>query len=231
MPRNIATPSARPARPPERREHEALGQQLTHQAPAARPERGPDRHLARSQRAARQQQVGQVGAADQQHGAHRGHQHQQREPQLRPDTAIDPAIDRGPPVFLDGRILQRDAAGDLRHLGLRLLEAHAGLEPRDRVQVVEVPHRVGREGERHEGIGPAPVELPCRQDADDGVGFAIENDIAADDAGVGAELRLPDSLAQHEHVVLAGCVLALARTCARAPASSRECRSTERSPG
>ena len=65
-----------------------------------------------------------------------------------------------------------------------------------------------------QGIGTAPVELPCRQDANHGVGFAVENEIAADDAGVAAELRSPDSLAQHQHVVLPGCVLA---ACERAP--------------
>ena len=116
------------------------------------------------------------------------HQHQQRQPQLRPDDPIDPAVDRRAPVFLDRRILLRDAARDLRHLGLRLLQAHAGLEPRDGVQVVEVPHGVGRERQRHPRIGQAPVEFTRRQHADHGMAFAVEDDVPADHAGIAAEL-------------------------------------------
>ena len=51
----------------DRREQQALGQQLPDQPPARRAERQPDRHLFLPGRRARQQQVRDVGADDQQH--------------------------------------------------------------------------------------------------------------------------------------------------------------------
>ena len=50
-----------------RREQQALGQQLANQTPARRAERQPDRDLLLPRRRAREQQVGDVGADDQQH--------------------------------------------------------------------------------------------------------------------------------------------------------------------
>ena len=51
----------------DRREQQALGQQLADQPPARRAERQPDRDLLLPRRRTRQQQVGDVRAHDQQH--------------------------------------------------------------------------------------------------------------------------------------------------------------------
>ena len=67
--RRRATPEADPTAPPMDRQQHALGQQLADDAPAAGAEREPDRDLAPPRRGRRQQQVGDVGARDQQHGA------------------------------------------------------------------------------------------------------------------------------------------------------------------
>src|SRR5437879_13744018 len=40
-------------------------------------------------------------------------------------------------------------------------------------------------------------------DADDVVGFTIENDIPADDAGIGTEVIAPESMAENSNVTLA----------------------------
>ena len=61
------------------REHEAFGQQLADDPPSARAERGAHGELARAARAAGQQEVGDVGARDEQHagdGAQPGEQAQ-----------------------------------------------------------------------------------------------------------------------------------------------------------
>ena len=57
----------------EQREEQALGQELADEAAARRAERQPDRHLVTPGRRARQQQVRDVGAGDQQHQADHRH--------------------------------------------------------------------------------------------------------------------------------------------------------------
>ena len=71
----------------DRREHEALGQQLLHRALARLPPIAVRIAISRP-RVVRpgEQEVGHVGAADQQHEAHRAEQHEQG----RPDVADDP---------------------------------------------------------------------------------------------------------------------------------------------
>ncbi len=146
--------------------------------------------------------------ADEQHRPHRGHQDDERRPELRAHHAVQQAVDGGPPVLLDRGILLGDGAGDAAHLRLRLLEADPWLEPRGRAQVVEVAHGVAGEGERHVAVAPAPIELARREHADDGVPLAIQDDLAAHQAGIPAELRSPGPLAEHEHVVVAELILA-----------------------
>ncbi len=61
-----------------RREQHALGQELPHQARAAGAQRAANGNLPLPDRRAREQQVRDVGAGDQQHEADRGEQRQQR---------------------------------------------------------------------------------------------------------------------------------------------------------
>ena len=62
------------------REHDAFDEQAADQPPAARAERGADAHLAAAHGRARQHQVGDVGAGDEQHQRHRSEQHQHPRP-------------------------------------------------------------------------------------------------------------------------------------------------------
>ena len=62
----------------ERGEHDVLGEELADQTPAPAAERGADRHLARPPAAAREQQVRDVRAGDQQDEADRAEQERQQ---------------------------------------------------------------------------------------------------------------------------------------------------------
>ena len=70
-------------------QQQALGHQLAAQAPGACAQRRAHRHLLAARAAARQQQVGQIDAGDQQHQADRAPQQPQRRPQ--PAGQIRPA--------------------------------------------------------------------------------------------------------------------------------------------
>ena len=63
---------------------------------AAGAERAADRDLALARRAAREQQVGDVGARDQQHEADRAGQHEQRRPQIAGQLAVHRHEQRAP---------------------------------------------------------------------------------------------------------------------------------------
>ena len=69
---------SRPTRAAGERDDETLDQQLLDDAPPAGAEREADGDLALTRRGARDQQVGDVGAGDQQHAADHRHQHPQR---------------------------------------------------------------------------------------------------------------------------------------------------------
>ena len=60
------------------RQHQALGQHLAHQPSASRAKRQSNRDLLLPARRARQQQVGDVCARDEEHQAHHRHQHVER---------------------------------------------------------------------------------------------------------------------------------------------------------
>ena len=123
-----------PSRPPSAESIRLSVSSIRTSARAIRAQRQTQRNFARAQRRARHQQVRQVRASDQQHGDDGRHQHAQRQPHLRTDDPIDVAIDGGAPALLDVGIARGDARRDRAHLGLRLFEGHAGLEPGDRAR-------------------------------------------------------------------------------------------------
>ena len=71
----------------------------------------------------------------------------------------------------------------------------------------------GLERQRPPDLGVGPVERAARrQHADHGVRLAVQANRAADDLRIGAELRLPEHVAEHGDVVLARLVLVGAQT-------------------
>ena len=106
----------------DRREHDALGDQLANDAPAVAADRGAHRQLALARRGAHQQQVGDVRARDQQHEHHRAHQRHE----LRPHVGDQVFVHRLDAEVGVGRLLDRKSraqvGGQAIELRLRLLE-------------------------------------------------------------------------------------------------------------
>src|SRR5262249_5972478 len=74
------------ARPTRKRQEEAFGHQLPDQAPARGPKRRPDHNLVTTRRRAPKQEIGKVGASDQEHEQHRAEKNQQRRPNAAYNT-------------------------------------------------------------------------------------------------------------------------------------------------
>ena len=85
-----------PERAAAGRENERLAQQLLDDAPAARPERGPDGNLLAAAGGAREQQIADVGAGNQQDQDHRRQQHHQRRPHVADDQLLQRDDGRAP---------------------------------------------------------------------------------------------------------------------------------------
>ena len=102
----------RAERATNQRQHDALGHQLPHDAQASRPERRADRELAHPKRRTRQQQVGDVGAANQQHESDDTQEQHRSEPQIGADDRIVQPLERDAPAFVRLRELARQAVGD-----------------------------------------------------------------------------------------------------------------------
>ena len=123
----------RPGRPADERQQQAFGHELPDDAPPVRAERRPDRQLTRPHRGPRQQQVGDVGAADQQHEADDAEEEERRPAQLGADHGVVQRLERRRRgrAFVFGNS-RASPAGDAGHVGVRLLERHAGLQASDR---------------------------------------------------------------------------------------------------
>ena len=153
----------------DKREHEALGQQLAHEPLAPRAERGPHRQLLAPLEDAREEQAREVRAGDEQHterGAGEPHEHQAV---LRGDLVPQRVHGRAGPEILF-RVVALELLGDDVHLRLRRLERHLRFEPGQDVQIVVVAIRVLRrvELERRPHLRVASREHERRRhDADD----------------------------------------------------------------
>ena len=79
--------------------------------------------------AARQQQVGNVGARDEQHQAHHAQQRQQERPDVTDDLLVQ-RCDANAVIRAGLRVLGREPVLDGVHLRLRLAQCRAGTQPR-----------------------------------------------------------------------------------------------------
>ena len=133
-------------------EHQALGQQLADDAPAAGAERGADGDFLLARERAGEEQVGDVGARDEEHEGHRRHEHQERQAHA-PDRLLlqrqhaerQPAVRR-----IEVWMLAPQPHRQRVELGSRLRDRRARLERRDDVVVLAVPdlRRVGGQRQR-----------------------------------------------------------------------------------
>jgi hypothetical protein len=97
--------------------------------------------------------------------------------------------------------LPRETFCDGRHLSLRRAQVDSGFEPRDNVHDVRRAHGqfLRREPCGHPERGTAHRKLKLgRDDADDDVRQAVQENRAADDAGIGAEQGAPDAFVEHD---------------------------------
>ena len=207
-----------PDEPAAHREAQAFGQQLPNQAAATRAERQAHRHLAVPRRGARQQQVPEIRARDEQHEPCGAEQHDERLGEaaaqrrcacrggLQPQPLIEESLPRrrvshGPVV--GGEPLLEDDVG----IRLRALERHTWaqaaehVEPHDLLQaagpIVQpvAPRQHDRlHRQRNPGVGPLTDRLAeerRRGHADDGQDTAPQRDRPAEDVGPSAEAPLP----------------------------------------
>ena len=83
-------------------------------SPAPRAERGAHHDFTLARHAASQRQVGEVGAADEQHEPGRRHQHQERGAHvLRPDQRVGVALDDDAPALVRGREVRSRCAAPI----------------------------------------------------------------------------------------------------------------------
>ena len=109
------------------RQQQALLEHLPHYARLAGAERHADGDLALARRRARQQQVRQVGAGDEQHQQHRSAQNQQRRAQVAGDAPLQGGGENPHAVEEAGRleilrVLGSNGRGQLRQLRLELFD-------------------------------------------------------------------------------------------------------------
>ena len=167
------------------RQQQALGEQLADQALAPGAHGGAHGEFLAAREGARQQQVGQVGAADQEHaegGAEQGGEQHAR----TPGEFVAQGVDAGAEVFVRLGPGALHGGGDDIHFGLGGLQGHAATELGKDADVVvgAVGEIVFAEARGDPDLRAAGREGEiARHDADHGVGQGIENHGAAGDAG------------------------------------------------
>ena len=188
-------------RPAGDRHEAALDQELADETTAPAAERRTDAQLVLPGRAARDEQVRDVDAGDQEETADRAEQDEQREShggdQLRGERRRADAD-----VRVRLRILALEPRADGLHLGPGRCQRHARPQPShaeearmvaaiEQVRVVRDP-----QADRHEDVVVA-AEIPKarRQHADDRVARSIEGDRTAQGGRVAAEAILPERVA------------------------------------
>ena len=115
---------SRPERAAGERQHDALGEQLADEVAGRRAERHAHGDLTGAGGGARELEVRDVGAGDQQHEAHGAQQHQHRLPHGGIDELVAKRREReGPVGSVVVGLLGLEALGERGHLRLRRLEA------------------------------------------------------------------------------------------------------------
>ncbi|HEV2844557.1 MAG TPA: hypothetical protein VG477_06905 [Thermoanaerobaculia bacterium] len=187
-----------------------------------RPQGEADGHLAAAGRGPGQEQVGDVGAGDQQQQADGGgdqaagergavaHARRQRRLHHRDGGEAE--------VLVDARELPLQVAGHPAQERLRPLQAGAGREaahdgedegpPALHALGLGPSHQLAVHGERHPEIGRRVQHAQALElrpgDAHHGEGLAAEAHLPAQHAGIGGEAALPEVVGEHHHRVGAG---------------------------
>ena len=192
------------------RQHRAFGQQLTDQTPASGTERGAHRQLAIAPQHARERQVGDIRARDQQNQTRRAEQDQQQ--LARTDGELFEQVGRfrlkAGVGAVDVGVVLLEPLTDRGHLGRRSCRRHAFLEQTKHLHVEGTAtgrdpcfriraERAGRR--RHVHVDFVRIVRHRGQDTDDGVRPVVHLENLTDNRRVSAELALPIGVAEHQH--------------------------------
>ena len=184
----------------DNREHHALGQHLPHQSFAPRPECRAHGELPLTPGRAHQEQVGEVGAHQQEETETRAAQREEHYPVSRQHEVTLPE-EREPGLGVRLGVIALEPCRDGRELGACLLERRAGCEPADRleVRVVAIGVVILSQHERRPELHVRRREMKaCRHDPDDHTRRVVEPDRLSEHTRVAPELRLPESVRQHD---------------------------------
>ena len=190
-------------------EDDAFGEELADEAAAGGAERAAHRHLAFARRRAREQQVGDVGAGDQQDEADGAEKHQHGLADVADHRLVE--RDRGevePLVAV--RILRGEALADGLHLGSDVLEWNARLGPADGSEVPRAALAGGEVrvvGDRHPDDPAGRVGEALRHHPHDLGRYAVDRDLLPDRVVAAAEALAPQPVADDRDLAAAWVVL------------------------
>ncbi len=193
-------------------QHDAFREGLPHEPPARSAKGCAHGELPAAGPRAGEQQVGEVGARDQEDHADGAGQ----DPQGTLGVADD-VVEKRHEVGGEALVLVGVRGGEPLHrrgeLGPRRRRRRAGRQAQDRAEEVGSArlrcHRV-RDPDRHEDVGVRLRQAELgRENADDGVGLAAERDRAADDRRIARPLALPETVGQSHDALTALAVVVL----------------------
>ena len=157
---------------------------------AAGSECAADGELFLAGEAAGEKQVGYVDAGDEQDEGYCAEEKPECLLAFAGEEVVLERLDEDAPAFVAFRVGLGDVGGDGVHVGLRLLDGDAGFEASDGEEPMEVVvELLGFEDEGHGELGVAAIVEARGEDADNGVGLAVDAHGLADDFGIGAEVR------------------------------------------
>src|SRR6266704_6817289 len=193
----------------EQSEKDAFEEKIGSDARAAGAQRGAHRQLLTAAFDADEQQIGDIGAGDQKDHADRTHEDPEHTAYVTDNIVLE-----GTNVGADVRIFEElDAEAGRRrkgshnnrkhasNVGVDLLDSDARLEPGETL-IAEVAKMgfvtVKLERGDYGGIFPIKEVKSLRQDADDLPGFAVHNNVAADDGSIAAKFAAPIAVSEHD---------------------------------
>ncbi len=213
-------PIARPTGTLRRGDEQTLREQLAHDAGPRGAECHARRDFTAPRRCARQRQIGDVRAGNQQHETDCTHDHQdQRAGSCR--HADSEPLDRDAPAFVLAGMQPFELAGNGSQSCAGHLQRDPVAQPGIDREVALVPPLVGRrrrEREPHprqsQGTSHADVRELRRHDPHDDAGHAVHHDGTSDQRLVAAIALLPDGMTQHHDWRRAGPILVRPETAA-----------------
>ena len=185
------------------RQHEALRQHLPDDAPAAGAECRPNRELPRTDRKARQQQVGGVAAGDDQHRRDREQEDEQPQPEISDDELVQ-ALAAGTAIFVLVGMVAHQPFGEAGELVVHLCERDVGAPPAVHLEVVLVVHdqafRCERDGDDDIGTICDGVERGGHH-PDDRVRHIVQKQRLPERVGPSTEAAGPQAVPEHRHLL------------------------------